>query len=90
MTLQTNLNEAMCLTLLYIIYIYFYNNYLVAGGVALDKDGMNNSENDDWLHKNDSYQPMQIGKESLGTIYFIVISFFPRLRCHCIIYVLYK
>jgi hypothetical protein len=23
---------------------------------------MNNSENDDWLHKNDSYQPMQIGK----------------------------
>jgi len=51
---------------------------------------MNNSENDDWLHKNDSYQPMQIGKESLGTIYFIVISFFPRLRCHCIIYVLYK
>jgi hypothetical protein len=40
--------------------IILYNNYLVAVGVALDKEDMNNSENDDWLHGNDSYPPMQI------------------------------
>jgi hypothetical protein len=51
---------------------------------------VNNSENNDWLHRNDSYHPMQIDKENLGTILFYYYEFFPRLWCYCIIYVLHK
>ncbi|OQU80449.1 hypothetical protein SORBI_3007G130200 [Sorghum bicolor] len=36
-----------------------------ADGVVLGED-TDNDESNDWLHRNDSYQPMQIGKENLG------------------------
>ncbi|KAG0550180.1 hypothetical protein BDA96_01G317100 [Sorghum bicolor] len=47
---------------------YLWCNNYVTDGVVLGED-TNNDESNDWLHRNDSYQPMQIGKENLGTIF---------------------
>ena len=45
--------------------------FFADGEIASNTETTGDVENDDWLHRNDSYQPMQIDKENIGTILFM-------------------
>ena len=42
--------------------------FFADGEIASNTETTGDVENDDWLHRNDSYEPVQIDKESIGTI----------------------
>jgi hypothetical protein len=44
-------------------------NCILADKVESDKENMANEENSDWLHRNDSSQPMQRNKHVLGIVF---------------------
>ena len=45
--------------------------FFADGEIASNTETTGDVENDDWLHRNDSYQPMQIDKENIGNILFM-------------------
>jgi hypothetical protein len=45
--------------------------FFVDGDITSNTETIGDIENDDWLHRNDSYQPMQIDKENIGTIQYM-------------------
>jgi hypothetical protein len=45
--------------------------FFAYGEIASNTETTGDVKNDDWLHRNDSYQPMQIEKENIGTILFM-------------------
>ena len=44
-------------------------NNILTDKVESNKDNMADEENSDWLHKNDSSQPMQWNKHALGIVF---------------------
>ena len=64
------------------IYTYIYVcciiNNILTDKVESDKENMADEENSDWLHKNDSSQPMQWNKHALGIVfdYMMVVSYY--------------
>ena len=64
------------------IYTYIYVcciiNNILTDKVESDKENMADEENSDWLHKNDSSQPMQWNKHALGIVfdYMMAVSYY--------------
>jgi hypothetical protein len=59
-----------CLFLVYLIYsdVYVLNLYVVPVGVESTTESTDGYEDSDWLHRNNSYKPMQIDKDNTCTI----------------------
>jgi len=53
-------------------------NNILTDKVESDKENMADEENSDWLHKNDSSQPMQWNKHALGIVfdYMMAVSYY--------------
>jgi len=57
------------------IYICCIINNILTDKVESDKENMADEENGDWLHKNDSSQPMQWNKHALGIVFDYMMAF---------------
>ena len=50
------------------VYVCCIINNILTDKVESDKENMADEEHSDWLHKNDSSQPMQWNKHALGIV----------------------